>query len=298
MKSSASVLVLALGALMLAGCASKQRAPVDDRTKVSSPPVAAAEAKPAPVERTAGKGSYIVKAGDTLYKISLDHGHGYKDVAAWNNLESPYVIHPGQELRVALPDAESAGGAVARPVVLSKAVEQRPIDDPVDGPRRDPKAGREPYSDDAFAKAFRVGEAALVRVEIKSDAKSDSAEGDQLWAWPATGRLLGQFGENGKKGIEIAGRKGDPVVASADGRVVYSGSALRGYGQLLILKHSPVFLSVYAHNSKVLVKEQDAVKRGQKIAEMGDTEADQVKLYFEIRQQGKQVDPSTLLPSR
>jgi lipoprotein NlpD len=303
MKSVVVVSAAAMVALVLAGCASKQQAPVVDRT--GQKPATQVEPKP-PVttaERVAAKGSYIVKAGDTLYKISLDHGHAYKDVAAWNNLDSPYLIHPGQELRVQPPDADVQPVAVARPVVMATAVEQRPIDDAADSLKREPRAGREPYSEDAYAKAMKGSvDAPLARVELKSVSKSDAAEsradGDPQWAWPAPGKLLAQFGENGKKGIEVAGRKGDPVLASADGKVVYSGAALRGYGQLLILKHNPDYLSVYAHNSRILVKEQEPVKRGQKIAEMGDTEADQVKLYFEIRQQGKQVDPSRFLPPR
>jgi len=303
MKSVVVVHVAAIAVLVLAGCASKQQAPVVDRTRPT--PAAQADARPAApaAERVAAKGGYIVKAGDTLYKISLDHGHAYKDVAGWNNLESPYLIHPGQELRVMPPDAEAQPVAVSRPVVIATAVEQRPIDDAGEPLKREPRAGREPYSDDAYAKAMRgAAEAPLARVELKSDPKPEPAEaradGDPQWAWPAPGKLIAQFGENGKRGIEVAGRKGDAVLASADGKVVYSGAALRGYGQLLILKHNPAYLSVYAHNSRILVKEQEAVKRGQKIAEMGDTEADQVKLYFEIRQQGKQVDPSRLLPPR
>jgi lipoprotein NlpD len=304
MKSVVALFVAAVVVQVLAGCASKQQAPVVDRTRQA--PVAQTESKPvaAPAaERVAAKGGYIVKAGDTLYKISLDHGHGYKDVAAWNNLESPFLIHPGQELRVQPPDSEAQPVAVARPVVIATAVEQRPIDDAADALKREPRAGREPYSDEAYAKVMKgAADAPLPRVELTAAPKSASADarpdGDPQWAWPAPGKLLAQFGDNGKKGIEVSGRKGDPVLASADGKVVYSGSALRGYGQLLILKHNPDYLSVYAHNSRILVKEQDPVKRGQKIAEMGDTETDQVKLYFEIRQQGRQVDPSRYLPQR
>lgn len=300
MRSSVVIHAACLLSLILAGCASNKPAPVVDRTKPASAAAGPSEVKPvaAPVERVAAKGHYIVRPGDTLYKISLDHGQGYKDVAAWNNLDSPFVIHPGQELRVVPPEGEAQPVAVARPVVIAKAVEQRPLDEAADGLKREPKAGREAYSDEAYAKATRGAEAGLVRVELKADSGDAKADGDPAWAWPASGKLLGQFGENGKKGLEIAGRKGDPVVASADGKVVYSGSALPGYGQLLIVKHNPAYMSVYAHNSRMVVKEQETVKRGQKIAEMGDTAADQVKLYFEIRQQGKPVDPAKLLPAR
>ena len=304
MKRPATLASVAATLLILAGCASKQPAPVVDRMKPAqtSGAAEAKDANPASSgERVAARGFYIVRAGDTLYKISLDHGHGYKDVASWNSLESPYRIVPGQELRVVPPDSEAQPVAVARPVVMSKAVESKPLDESPDGAKREPRAGREPYSDDAYAKAMKGGEVALARVEIKADPKpvpAESSGGDPRWVWPATGKLLTQFGENGKKGLEVAGRMGEPIVASADGKIVYSGAALKGYGQLLIVKHSPVYLSVYAHNSKVVVKEQEAVRRGQKIAEMGDSDADQVKLYFEIREQGKQIDPAKLLPAR
>lgn len=298
MKFPAAIYAAAIAVVVVAGCASKQPAPVVDRTKQ---PAAEVKAGPEAAERVAAKGHYIVKAGDTLYKISLDHGQAYKDVAAWNNLDVPYLIHPGQELRIMPPEGEAQPVAVAKPVVLTKAIEQRPLGESADGVLREPKAGRERYSDAMFAKAATGSEAVapLSRVELKADSRPETkGAGDLQWFWPASGKLLAQFGENGKKGLELSGRKGDPVLAAEDGKVVYSGAALRGYGQLLIVKHNPAFLSVYAHNSKILVKEQDNVKRGQKIAEMGDTEADQVKLYFEIRQQGKQVDPAKLLPSR
>lgn len=304
MKRPVSLFPLAAALLILSGCASKQPAPVVDRTKPGSSSASAEVRDSAPAaagERVASRGTYIVKAGDTLYKISLDHGHGYRDVASWNNLESPYRIVPGQELRVIPPDSEAQPVAIARPIVMSKAVESKALDESPDGVKREPRAGRETYSDDAYAKAMKGGEPALARVEIKSDAKPvpvDASGNDSRWVWPASGKLLTQFGENGKKGLEVAGKMGDPIVASADGKVVYSGAALKGYGQLLIVKHSPAYLSVYAHNSKVVVKEQEAVRRGQKIAEMGDSDADQVKLYFEIREQGKQVDPAKLLPVR
>lgn len=292
-----------MAGLILSSCASKQPAPVVDRTSQPAAAVVSVDAKPPVADRVAAKGFYVVKLGDTLYRISLDHGQGYKDVATWNNLESPYLIHPGQELRVQPPDVDGSAVVITKPVTLTSTVEQRSLDDSADGMKRLPKAGREAYSDEAYANAVKGTEGAIVRLEIKSAApvevKSEKKGDSELqWSWPAAGKPLGHFGESGKKGLELAGKKGDPILAAADGKVVYSGTALRGYGQLLIVKHSPVYLSVYGHNSKIHVKESDFVKRGQKIADMGDTEADQVKLYFEIRQQGKQVDPAKLLPVR
>lgn len=118
------------------------------------------------------------------------------------------------------------------------------------------------------------------------------------WIWPANGKVLGQFSESGSKGIDIGGKAGDPVIAAGDGKVVYSGTGLRGYGMLIIVKHNATFLSAYAHNQKLLVKEGQTVSKGQKIAEMGNSDADQVKLHFEVRRQGKPVDPLKYLPQR
>ena len=131
-------------------------------------------------------------------------------------------------------------------------------------------------------------------------APASAREGDENvnWGWPASGSIVSAFDEGRNKGLAIAGRAGDPVFASADGRVVYAGSGLRGYGNLVILKHNNTYLTAYAHNQSLLVKEDQTVKRGQKIAEMGSTDAERVQLHFEIRKQGKPIDPAKLLPSR
>ena len=124
-------------------------------------------------------------------------------------------------------------------------------------------------------------------------------DGDEPnWGWPAAGPVLATFEEGRNKGLTIGGKAGDPVVAAADGKVVYAGSGLRGYGNLVIVKHSADFLTAYAHNQTLLVKEDQVVKRGQKIAEMGSTDAERVQLHFEIRKKGKPLDPSRQLPSR
>ena len=140
------------------------------------------------------------------------------------------------------------------------------------------------------------------RAEAKPEPKPAEAvpavAGDVSWAWPSGGKVLAGFAEGTNKGVDISGKMGDPVLAAGDGKVVYSGSGLRGYGKLVIIKHDATFLSAYAHNNNILVKEGQSVSRGQKIAEMGNSDTDQVKLHFEIRRQGKPVDPLQYLPKR
>lgn len=312
---SSKFLPLPVVIALLAGCASNQPAPVVDRSQSPTGPVSsiATEAKAVPVAR---KGYYIVKEGDTLYRIALDHGQAYRDVAAWNSLDDPNRIRVGQELRVAPPDGDDGQPvAITKPVGVGKAVEQRALDGNTDALKTQPKAGREPYSDDALVRLGKTAELGITRVELvpavklepKPEAKPEQkpepkpggrADDEVVWIWPATGKVAGQFVDGGSKGLDILGKKGDPVVAASDGKVVYSGSGLRGYGQLLIVKHNNTYLTAYAHNSKVLVKEGQVVNRGQKIAEMGDSETDQVKLHFEVRRQGKPVDPMKHLPPR
>lgn len=303
---------LVLSFAALAGCASSTPAPVVDR---SQQPSGTSSAKAADVvkggataEVVARKGHYIVKPGDTLFRIALDHGQAYRDLAAWNSLVDPNRLEVGQELRVS-PSEGDGGQAVAeaKPIGMHNAVEQRSLDGNTSTVKAQPKAGREAYSDEALARLSSAENHGMAHVELPPDTRPDMnkaaapmARGDDdvVWAWPATGKIAGQFVEGGSKGLDILGKKGDPVQAASDGKVVYSGSGLRGYGQLLIVKHNNAFLTAYAHNSKILVKEGQLVTRGQKIAEMGDTEADQVKLHFEVRRQGKPVDPLKHLPPR
>jgi lipoprotein NlpD len=310
--------------LIVAGCASKSPAPVADRSGPSavSQPVAAA---------VVGKDGYVVKKGDTLYSIALDHGLDYRDLVAWNGLENPNRILVGQSLRVRPPGSTNGSDAVVvRPVATASSVEQRSLDGSGDLLKREPKAGKEPYSDQALARAQAQAAAqqkpvepvppvaaATAAVVAKPEAKPaargegkpdvpvepppvDAGMGSEeiVWMWPASGKLVGTFSEGGNKGVDIAGKAGDPVLAASGGKVVYSGAGLRGYGKLVIVKHNNNFLTAYAHNKTVLVKEGQSVGKGQKIAEMGDTDADQVKLHFEVRRQGKPVDPLKHLPPR
>lgn len=277
--------------LFLAGCASHAPAPVVERGVPSKP-------------AAASKDFYTVKKGDTLYSIALDNGQDYKDVAAWNNLENPNRILVGQQLRVTPPDGGAAGTAVAKPigggVVESRSLDGGPAPAAAsDTLKREPKAGKEAYSDQAWAKAQNQNNVQSAAAKPAEPVRSEApAAADVTWAWPAGGKSIAGFNEATNKGVDIAGKLGEPVLAAADGKVVYSGSGLRGYGKLVIIKHDATFLSAYAHNNNILVKEGQSVTRGQKIAEMGNSDTDQVKLHFEIRRQGKPVDPTQYLPKR
>jgi len=284
----ASVLTLALLGAVLAGCASKavNRAPVEDRGAAPGVPAAAAEpttapVKPMPGAENAGKpGYYTVKPGDTLIRIGLDHGQGAKDIARWNALENPNRIEVGQVLRIEPP---VVSGVVTKPVVTASAT---PI---ASAPLRSASADKPAAA--ASAPAAPVAPA---------PAPAASATGDDeiSWIWPSNGTVLTGFDEVKSKGLDIAGTAGEPVLAAADGRVVYVGAGLRGYGNLIILKHNNTYLTAYAHNQTLLVKEDQSVHKGQKIAEMGNSDADRVKLHFEVRRQGKPVDPAKYLPPR
>lgn len=294
---------LVLPSLLLAGCFSQQPVPAVDRSF-------GAQSKAAIAAQPLGPGYYTVKRGDTLYKIAKENGQDYKDIAAWNNLADVAAINDGQVLRVAPPVAPvSAGTVVAQPIASGSVVESRALDTPVPSGnlKRTPKVGKEPYSDEAYARLNKTSEPAVPVTEAKPAVKAESAQvaaasvvgtDDVPWIWPVAAKMTSPFNESGSKGMDFSGKAGDPVVAAGDGKVVYAGAGLRGYGELVIVKHNATFLSAYAHNRKILVKEGQQVSRGQKIAEMGKTDADSVKLHFEIRKQGKPVDPERYLPKR
>ena len=279
-------LAWALVVLVLAGCAAgPSRAPVDDRSaRRPGPPAAAApQAKPQAV----AEGQYVVKRGDTLYSIALEHGADYRDVAQWNNLDDPTKISVGQALRVSPPPEARIGVQIGAARGAGR-VEARPIESTApqgqgDGATKtDPKAVRLPYSKE---------NAAMV--------SKDEARGDPeaiAFIWPAKGKILTAFAEPRSKGIDIDGKLGDPVVAAAAGRVTYIGSGIPGLGKLVVIKHENGFITVYAHNRDIMVKEQQAVSRGQKIAEIGNTDSDRPKLHFQIRKGSAPVDPLRYLP--
>lgn len=286
--------------LLLAACSSRPltvRAPVEDRTQGASRSASgagdaagsgvavnpsAASTKPLPGAENAGKpGYYTVKPGDTLIRIGLDNGHNWRDIARWNNLENPNTIEVGQVLRVIPPGAVvNENGVITRPVGSTAVNPVTVAPTPVPPPAPSNAATAKPANP------------APVLTETEEPA----------FSWPlANGSkspVLASFEEGKNKGIDLGGQAGDPVLAVADGRVVYAGSGLRGYGNLIILKHNETYLTAYAHSQKILVKEDQTVRKGQKIAEMGNTDADRVMLHFEVRKQGKPVDPTRYLPAR
>ena len=280
----------------LAGCGSSplNRAPVEDRNASAAKPAVVNQAvKPAPGFENAGKpGYYTVKPGDTLIRIGLENGQSPKDIARWSALENPNKIEVGQVLRVLPPVAgETAVVAVTKPVT-SSTTSTTPIA-PASSTAAAPATTASAPAKAASAPA--ASPAAPVAAAGTAVAGSDD---DLGWIWPAKGAVVAEFDEVKNKGIDIGGTAGEPVLAAAEGKVVYAGAGLRGYGNLVILKHNNTFLSAYAHNQSLMVKEDQTVKKGQKIAEMGNSDADRVKLHFEVRRQGKPVDPAKYLPAR
>ncbi len=300
LRLGACVLVLGLTA-----CASPgHRAPVEDRKARGSAPSPAATAvqasanaagtvpaaeggalKPPPpgIENAGKPGYYTVRPGDTLIRVGLENGQNWRDIARWNGLDNPNVIEVGQVLRVVTP-AVDASSVVARPVAAAGRVETRPLD-----------GAPAPA---VAAVAASAASAVVVAGAPPVAAGPRDPEGEPNWMWPAAGPVAAGFDEVKSKGLAITGKAGDPVLAAADGRVVYAGAGLRGYGNLVIVKHNATYLTAYAHNQTLLVKDDEVVRRGQKIAEMGSSDADRVQLHFEIRRQGKPVDPARLLPAR
>ena len=269
---------------VLAGCAGAPHrpAPVEERRSAGATNARPNGTSPAastaalPGAENAGKpGYYTVRQGDTLIKIGLDQGQNWRDLVRWNNLDNPNVIEVGQVLRVNTPANE---GVVVRSVNRNNATLPPPV----------------------TTQASQSGAPVAANTPPAASPASpvlEAAEESLNFLWPSNGPVLAGFDDPKNKGLDLGGKAGDPVLAAAEGRVVYAGSGLRGYGNLIIIKHNNVFLTAYAHNQTLLVKEDQAVKRGQKIAEMGNTDADQVKLHFEIRRQGKPVDPSRYLPA-
>jgi lipoprotein NlpD len=292
--------------LVLAGCAStNHKAPVEERSRPSGPPSAPSAAAPAkvlPGAENAGKpGYYTVKPGDTLIRISLDSGQNWRDLAAWNSLENPNLIEVGQVLRVVPPTADPGSAsavASAKPLAPPSRIEARPLDSKTASATAKPASGAASAAASGAAAGAASGGQPASAADAGKDKPRDSGTEEPNWTWPAAGPMLGGFEEGRRKGLAIGGKAGDPVFAAADGRVVYAGSGLRGYGNLVIIKHTGDYLTAYAHNQTLLVKEDQSVRRGQKIAEMGSTDADRVNLHFEIRKQGKPIDPAKQLPAR
>lgn len=274
-----AITLLSVTALQLAGCSTPMpsRAPVVDRStgnvtnlnkpSVDAPAFAPIDSKPLPNlmnSQHAGKpGYYTVKPGDTVMQIGRNVSQNWRDIVKWNNLESANTIEVGQVLRVVPLD--SNGAATKPPLVVAPASVVTPL---------------QPLP------------------PLPPAAAAAAPEDDIPWMWPSSGSLITGYDELKSKGLKIAGKLGDPVYASADGRVVYAGSGLRGYGNLVILKHNETYLTAYAHNHTLLVKEDQTVRKGQRIADMGSSDAERVMLHFEVRRNGKPVDPAKYLPGR
>lgn len=287
-------------ALALVGCGSfSNKAPVEERP-VLPRSVGSGEAPQKPQvamnQEHAGKpGYYTVRPGDTLIRVGLETGQNWRDLQRWNSLDNPNLIEVGQVLRV-VPLGIDAAAVAVRPITTTKVepkpLESRPAASASGGTAGGATTGVVPTVPAVSAPAPSTP------VAPPPAAASSGGDDDLNWVWPAQGALVSSFDETRNKGVTIAGRAGDPVLAAADGRVVYAGSGLRGYGNLIIIKHNETFLTAYAHNQTLLVKEDQPVRRGQKIAEMGSSDADRVQLHFEVRRRGKPIDPTRMLPPR
>lgn len=226
---------------------------------------------------------YKVRVGDSLSVLAEKHGLRLAELGSFNNIKAPYVIHPGQTIRF--------------PTNASIGIVNNATNSPSFGPKGSFNEERavDQKSEKSNTKAF---------VDKKETAYSNPTEQvtnkSLTWRWPAKGMMIGGYkaGEQSNKGIDISGKRGQPVVAAANGRVVYAGNALRGYGNLIIIKHNEDYLSAYAHNDALRVTEQQVVKAGQKIADMGSSESSDVRLHFEIRHRGQSVNPLRYLPKR
>ena len=260
-RGNAAVSVVLWLLLGLAGCGGNPPAPIEDRGAARS------------VDRA---GRYTVARGDTLYSIAFRFGLDYRRLAAGNGIAPPYTIYPGQEL-----DLKARAAAPARKTASAPA---RPATKPSAAATAKPRPSQTTAAAPPTAPRPTAGTA--------PDAPVSN------WRWPAAGRVARGFSSTVHKGIDIAGAKGDPVRASAAGRVVYAGAGIAGYGQLLIVRHNARYLSAYGHNDRLLVGEGEHVAAGQRIATRGSSGTDSVKLHFEIRRDGKPVDPLSLLPKR
>jgi lipoprotein NlpD len=264
-----------LGALlvaMLSGCTSLSKAPVDDGKSASVSPY-----PPLPKDCTQ---TWTVRKGDTLIGIALDAGADYRDIAAMNQLANPNIIQLDRTLCVRRTASKSMKKVPSGNVVANAGAKSN--EKPGDTEKSAPVVNKKPVED----------------MPSTSSATAAAMADGVRFSWPAKGKVIAGFNESSNKGINIAGKMGEPVDAAAEGKVVYAGSGLRGYGNLVIIKHDGNYLTAYAHNSKILVKEGEAVKRGQRIADMGDSDADTAMLHFEVRRQGKPVDPMKFLSQR
>ncbi|WP_188693333.1 peptidoglycan DD-metalloendopeptidase family protein [Bowmanella pacifica] len=267
-----------LSALLLSGCSSRH---------APAPVVTLSEARTFKQFKELGNATeYQVEKGDTLFSIAWYSGNDYKDLARINKLSAPYAIYPGQVLKLRESNKKSKKVVTKRSGQTSKIKANQPVDPPK----------KQAYGESKTAQKSTTVTKKNTQRMTASDFPAQVTE----WTWPTRGKVVGQFSlsEQGNKGIDIANSSGTPILASAAGKVVYTGNALRGFGNLIIIKHTDAYLTAYAHNRKILVKEQDWVRPGQHIAEMGSSGTSQTMLHFEIRYKGKSVDPLRFLPNR
>lgn len=302
------MVISVLSVCLLAACTSRPRGPIpvedrvagqstsrpvqrvqpqaaSDSAKASAPVATSSPVSMGPAmtgSENAGKpGFYSVRPGDTLTKIALDHGQAWRDIAKWNGLDNPNMIEVDQVLRVAPPVMELAANRQTKPVMA-----------------QNPTPANTSTSNTPTPTASSAPASSASNAATNASAPVNVSDDGMTFAWPHPGPVLAGFDEAKNKGLDFAGKAGDPVLAAGDGKVVYAGSGLRGYGNLVILKHNNTYLTAYAHNQTLLVKEDQSVTKGQRIADMGSSDSDRVKLHFEIRKQGKPVDPAKLLPAR
>jgi len=305
MRIALLALILSAAAV-LGACSSVPLAPVPVESKtfqdvgpVYAPPApATVAAAPAGIATAASSslagqpGYYTVQPGDTLRRIALQYGTTWQNLAQWNDLSDPNVIEVGQVLRVVPPQGATQAAGATTPAASAPPVAGAAQSFAVTPQAPVASATAAPPAPVASASPAPAGPA------VMAGNLATATHDGITWSWPASGKIIQGFNGTTSKGIDIAGNLGDPVYAAAAGRVVYAGSELRGFGKLIIIKHNADYISVYAHNNVMLVKENEAVKRGQKIAEMGSTDAPRVELHFEIRLRGKSVDPIGLLPKQ
>ncbi len=225
-------------------------------------------------------GFYTVRSGDTLYSVAWQYGEDFKTIARWNHINAPFIIYPGQKLRLIPPNEKSSTSNKSKSTSSKSSLSQtsRP----------------EPSKTQAKSKPKLTPAQLRWREKKRKMAQKQKVK----WKWPTRGKVITTFSLSslGRKGINIAGHKGQAINAAASGTVVYSGQGLRGYGNLIIIKHNEEYFSAYAHNHKIHIKEKQKVKIGQRIADMGSTDAERNMLHFEIRKNGTPINPIKFLP--
>ncbi len=284
--------------LFLSACSTPSgRAPVSDVKSKSTPYVASGKSI------KEGQKEYLVQTGDTLYSIAWRAGMNVNTLIKRNNLKKPYIIRSGQVLTL----RNSSTKATSNPKIASNSQGQKKESSESCSNQKCKKNNQlgvvkvkpKVYSKNVVDKKVTKKPKVTQQVTQKKTPEKVSAKVTD-WQWPSEGKLIKSFASStqGMKGISISNSRGSSVYAAASGEVVYAGSGLRGYGNLIIIKHNYDYLSAYAHNDKLLIKENEHVKIGQKIAVMGDSGTDSVRLHFDIRYRGKSVDPLRYLPKR